>query len=92
MMFYAQLTLGLLLLFIGAFVMTMNWAVIAQWLLRRKHSSWVPLLGGLLVSASLVVLPVSGVRYLWWLPLLLDWGCIPGMTWTVISLGVRMRN
>ena len=57
--------------------------------LRRRTSSWVPLVGGLSGAVSLSVVPVPGVGDWWWLPLLTDWGSIPGLGFTVLYLFYR---
>jgi hypothetical protein len=63
--------------------MIMNWAVVLQWLWRKKHSSWVPVVGGALAAAGTAIVPYSPVNTLWWIPLFVDWGCIPGLAFTI---------
>lgn len=93
MIFYIQLFGGIALIVVGLFFIVMNWAVVLQWLLRRKHSSWVPLFGGLLAAIGTVVLPYPYFRSFWWVPLVIDWGSLPGLIFTVFYFGGRkIRN
>lgn len=79
-----QITFGVLLILIGSYVTVVNWAVIVQWLANRKHSSWVPLVGGLSITAGLAIVPWPTANRLWWGPLIADWGCVPGLVFTVL--------
>ena len=67
------------LLFLG------GWASLANWTIpfRKGGGSLIPLFGGLFAAAGLAVVPVDGLRSLWWVPLLVDLGCAPLMTLTV---------
>ena len=51
---------------------------------RRKASSWIPLLGGSCGAFALAILPLPTASLLGWLPLLLDWGSVPGLLDTLI--------
>ena len=51
---------------------------------KEQTSSWIPLIGGLFGLCALIIMPVENVIYWCWLPLLLDWGCLPGITETII--------
>jgi hypothetical protein len=78
--YVARLIVGGLLGVISCWVITLNWSVFAQgYLLRRKTSSWIPLIGGVAGVATFLVLPIDDIHKYWWLPLLADWGCIPGL-------------
>jgi hypothetical protein len=60
--------------------------VMAFWrtLIRQdKTPSWIPVIGGLCGCIAILIFPVSFVRPLWWLPVLLDWGSLPGLSYTV---------
>jgi hypothetical protein len=50
---------------------------------KRKAPSWIPLLGGLFGVAALLALPMPIANQFWWIPLLLDWGSLPGLLYTV---------
>lgn len=60
-----------------------NWGVFWKGFVRRQEApSWIPLLGGVLGALGLVAAPIPGTTALCWLPLLLDWGCAPGLLHT----------
>jgi hypothetical protein len=79
-----QVIIGGLLLLVGGFITTMNWGVLFRWVWRRKHSSWIPMVGGSLAAAGVALMPYAQVNTLWWVPLFLDWGCLPGLAVTFV--------
>jgi hypothetical protein len=67
----------------------MNAIVFWRSTIRRKEAgSWVPLLGGVAGVTSLLTVPITNWSRLWWLPLVLDYGSIPGL---VHALVVHLR-
>lgn len=78
-----QAIAGGVLMLLGGFITTMNWGVVVQWLWKKKHSSWIPGVGGTLAAVGAAIVPLSSVNALWWVPLLVDWGCLPGLTYTM---------
>jgi len=42
---------------------------------REKSESLIPFVGGLLGMVGVLLLPVSGARFFWWVPLVVDLGC-----------------
>ena len=79
--------LGAVLALVFLFVAVGNAWTAMRFLIERKHSSAVPLIGGLCGVAACYLLPVPVVREWWWLPLLLDYGSVPVFTVSAI-LGV----
>jgi hypothetical protein len=67
---------------IGGYVIVMNWAIFFRGLIKKKQSSWIPIIGGLFVAIGLNASPVEGLSRFLWLPFFVDWGCIPGLTHT----------
>lgn len=61
----------------------MNWHTVFAWIVLGKHSSWVPGLGGIFVGIGIATLPLPAVRPYWWICLLLDWGCAPGIVYSI---------
>lgn len=57
---------------------------------KQSTASWIPLLGGVFGTISLAVLPLPEFKHFWWLPLLLDYGCLPGLTQTVFFHSTRV--
>jgi hypothetical protein len=49
----------------------------------------VPILGGVLSSVAFLAAPVEMLRRLWWMPLVVDLGCVPLMVWTAIYFAWR---
>jgi hypothetical protein len=79
-----QVIVGGVLMAVGGFIIVMNWGVVVQWLWKRKHSSWIPIVGGGLAAAGSAIVPHSTLNGLWWVPLLVDWGCLPGVTYAIV--------
>jgi hypothetical protein len=82
---------GLLLL--CAWVVVVNANVLWTWYIRRRKApSWIPLVGGVSGAIGILLLPLSDVHKWWWLPLVLDWGSLPGISHAIIyrfALGRR---
>ena len=70
--------------FLGAVAVVENWRVLLAWLIRRKHSSTIPVFGGGLLAGAIALSPGPALRPLWWLPLILDPGCLPLLLTTSI--------
>lgn len=78
-------TLAAPLLLLGSWLLVLNWGAFWVTHIRRSNPapSWIPLLPGLLLCGGLAMAPLS-LGWLCTLPLLLDWGAIPGITYTVL--------
>jgi hypothetical protein len=60
---------------------------------KRRPPSWVPLVAGLSGAIGLWVLPLAAAHKWWWVPLILDWGSLPGISHAVLyHLVLRPRN
>ena len=60
-----------------------NWYICWHALVKQQRtSSWTPLVGGIMGVAGMEILPIRGVASFSWLPLILDWGCLPGLLYT----------
>ncbi|MCW5790720.1 MAG: hypothetical protein KIT72_09890 [Polyangiaceae bacterium] len=72
---------------------SLNWAVFWLGHVRRvKAPSWTPLLAGLLGTAAVLLVPLDLARF-WWMPLVLDWGSVPGIAHAIIwHLFVKRDN
>ena len=63
----------------GAFLTVINGGIFIQGaVLRQPTPSWVPLLGGASGLIALLLCPLPGTTRWWWVPLLVDYGCLPG--------------
>jgi hypothetical protein len=58
---------------------------------RIESPSWIPLLGGVLGVVGMLVAPLPHLKAWVWIPLLLDWGSVPGMGYTVWFHVLRKR-
>jgi hypothetical protein len=68
-----------LLLALGAYFIVFNWRCIFICLIRRRYISMIPLIGGVVACIACYLSPLPWLNEYWWMPLLLDYGCIPGM-------------
>lgn len=83
---------GALAAILGIWIGVCNWVVFWNAHVRRRHApSWTLLLGGVLCAAALLLLPV-GLERFWWIPFLLDWGSLPGITEAVAVHLLKRRN
>ncbi|TWT38308.1 hypothetical protein KOR42_51890 [Thalassoglobus neptunius] len=55
-------------------------------ILRLRTPSWIPLLGGGLFTIAMLIQPHPSVREFWWIPLICDYGCLPGFVHTIAAL------
>jgi hypothetical protein len=51
---------------------TANGSVFIKWLAQKKSGSTIPLIGGIAGCLGLLIAPWPGVRFYWWVPLILD--------------------
>ena len=84
------LTGGLLLL--AAWICAFNAHVLIAQIKRQKSPSWVPLFGGIAGAVGLYLLPIPAAAHYWWLPLVLDWGSLPGLTHAAVWWLLRGRR
>lgn len=81
-MFDIQLTMHLITaaLLLACFsVMVVNWIGVVRYFVYRKRYSCIPIVGGAIGFIGMLVSPFPLLRQLWWLPLLLDYGCLPAL-------------
>jgi uncharacterized membrane protein YhaH (DUF805 family) len=69
-----------------------NARIIVRRLRGIPSPSWLPLLGGLAGLAAVLLEPNRILVRVWWLPLLLDAGSVPGLLWTAIWHFRRLRK
>lgn len=90
---YIRWVLASVLLFMALWVGLANWYIVFTAYFRKKPTgSWSPLLSGVCGAVGLLLLPVEGVKHLAWMPLLLDWGSLPGITVTIVQHLFRLRQ
>ena len=81
------LLLSILLLVGGGNVIIYNWYCVLLFLLKRRHSSWIPLLGGLSCCLGCYLSPCEAISSYYLLPVILDWEA-PGLLFTCIFVFV----
>lgn len=76
--FQPQLTFAVTLLIIGVFFISFNAMVFWIDIVCGRHAPAVaPIVGGIIASAGIVIMPLDNAWHWFWVPLLLDWGGIP---------------
>jgi hypothetical protein len=81
---------ALILVALSMLITFNNWRIPIGFLLwRTRNRSWTPILGGGVGCLGILCVPNESVQSYWWVPLLVDWGCIPGIALTVLVLLFR---
>lgn len=70
-----RLSLGSIGLLVFALVAICNIKYILDFVLRRKTSSLIPFVGGVIGAIGILIFPNPQIHFYWWLPLVLDPGC-----------------
>lgn len=84
---------GLFLLVLSCWIICLNaWVFWKGYIQRKKAASWIPLIGGIFGMIAVLVLPVFWIKTWWWVPLLIDWGSLPGLLYTLIWFAVSSRK
>lgn len=90
MLHVLSVILSALLIAVGGYVCVLNWRLVYARSRGKSQSSWIPLVGGGLIAIGLAIDPRT--RAWWWLPLLIDWGCAPGLLHTALFFLNRARR
>ncbi len=76
---WPQLTFAVTLLVIGGVFIAFNAMVFWLTMVSKEHApSVAPLLGGIMAAVGIAVLPIEASWRWAWVPLLIDWGGLPG--------------
>ena len=71
----------------GAAIAIGNWAGVYKAAVKKeKTGSWIPLIGGILLLIGLLLFPHDLTKKLCWIGLIADWGCIPGIVYSVAAV------
>ena len=97
-----EIRAGLSFFFALIFVMLSigNWGTVLRYVVTKKHSSRIPFLGGIAGAIAILIVPplpflpiASSLKPYFWVPLLLDFGCVPDLTLLCCFLLLRrFRN
>jgi hypothetical protein len=60
-------------------------------ILRRRSPSWIPLIGGVAGCLALVAGGWYGRKWCW-IPIVLDWGSLPGIAHALAYHAIRRRR
>jgi hypothetical protein len=85
-----SIILSALLIAAGGYLCALNWRLVYSRSRGKGKGSWIPLAGGGLMAIGLAVRAQTSSW--WWLPLLLDWGCAPGLLYTAWFFLNRARR
>lgn len=78
--------------FVFVWIASLNlWSVI-QSVRVKRIGSMIPVTGGIAGLIAFVIAPLPVLRYLWYMPLFFDIGCIPLLIKTVVFLLRRWRK
>jgi hypothetical protein len=58
----------------ASWICLVNAIVVARFLVSRRRSSMIPLVGSIIGVVALKSMPIHGVGRFWWLPIVLDAG------------------
>jgi len=70
-------TISALLIALSLCAICGNLWIAFAWYLVKKRATMIPLVGGIVGTIGLLLLPVTGIRCFWWVPLMVDLGCVP---------------
>lgn len=73
-------------LFLWLFVLlaaSNGYVAIRRYLLHKPAPSWLPLIGGASGVLGMLLIPYPLGKWLYFVPLALDWGCLPGFSHTL---------
>lgn len=85
-MYWMRVGFGALLIALFVWMSICNWRILLLYILYKRRSSLAPFVGGLVGMAGFLVMPFEAAATLWWVPLVLDPGCVPVLVWTPIGL------
>jgi hypothetical protein len=75
--------LSLPMLTLSAWLIFLNWTVFWRSHVQRIETpSWIPFMGGVAGGVGVLLMPIDS-SYFWLVPFLLDWGSIPGITYSI---------
>lgn len=77
---------------VGVYLSAANWVILVQRFTRKDGPSWIPLLGGVLGAAALLVQPSPLLRSWWWTFFLIDGGSMAGLLTVPLGLLLARRN
>lgn len=83
-LYYIKYTFIIISGFLGLWIILTNWRIFWVNIRKNRHSSWIPILGGLFLGISFFLIPNNSFRWLFWIAFIIDWGSLPGTVYTII--------
>lgn len=72
---------------ISLFFIIINWIIFwNNWIAKKKWVSEAPFIGGLLGGLTVLIIVGLDYWYLVFIPMILDWGCIPAIVRLIIVM------
>lgn len=86
-------TISAVLIIASGYLIILNWIAFWKRHIRNEPNSpsWIPLLGALFGALSLWIAPIK-LNTLWWIPLFIDWGSLPGLSYTLFWHYRRIKS
>jgi len=69
----------------GLYIIVMNWCIIYNGIFKKIHSSTGPILGGLLLCISFIIIPNNPYIRFWWLAFIIDISSLPYLIYIGIT-------
>lgn len=77
------LAFSVLLAVFSLFIICVNWSIFwRRHVMKSATTSWLPLIGGGVGAVGVLLFPGDLPPYSWMVPLIIDWGCVPGFAFT----------
>jgi hypothetical protein len=74
-------------------IIVANWGYPITYALTGKRGSVIPIVGGFCGALACITLPIAGTPGFWWLPLVIDAGCLGGLITAVpVAIAKRFRR
>ena len=90
MMDILRWALGIVTGVVFVWLALLNWGVFWVRHIRKQEApSWIPLVGGISGVVSCLVMPPQFLHAVWFVPLVVDWGSLPGIVYSLICLAQR---
>lgn len=84
--------LAVLFGFIGLCPALANWETLVRWIVKKKHSSMIPLLGGIFLTLALRMIFNGDMKWLCLLGSVIDFGSIPWLIGFPFGVKGLMRD
>jgi hypothetical protein len=78
--------LGVAMLLLGSWIVALNWIIFWRgWIRRQQTASLIPLIGAVISSVALLLLPVPWLHWMAWIPFIIDWGSVPAIVVAIVK-------